>query len=288
MVSGSYIQKIIFLFFCTSVFYSLNARGVRIFFTSSLNGYMKDCLCKITPQPGLSKRHSLLKALNFQANQDILLETGDFINFPTTANKARAIFSAYRQMGYHAIGIGRNEWVKGKDFLKTHLRPLSSGNIKMKRLFFQRSLGQPIVSLLRNNKSIGIINLTSSTIARTNTSMSFKDPQQAITNLQKKYRKNVWIINFYGPFDRARKIAQKNPTAILITGMQKIHPKNGRFTTAGNNRIFHLGGDGEYLGIIYLDDNLQFQKSEILKPDIQKIDHSPLILGIMKKYGVPD
>ncbi|MEM7180585.1 MAG: hypothetical protein AAF518_06720 [Spirochaetota bacterium] len=284
------MKRLSLLVFFLFIPHLLWGKPVRIFFTSSLNGYIKDCLCKINPEPGLTKRHTLLKSLGFNPNRDILLETGDIVDRQSQRKNSLAIFTSYRKIGYHAIGIGRNEIKLGKKFLQSNKAPLATANLYSKGFFSSKPLTREITSLRRQGKTIGIITLSSQRSLRKNLEkqgMQVLESKRILAKLVKKYRKDAWIVNFYGSLQEARVIADTYPKMLVIAGSEKKHPKNNRYTsTEKGNRVYHVGGEGEYLGFIQLNKSLQVKTNQILKPDFYKTKDSPLVLKIMKKYGL--
>ena len=279
---------------------SLTASDLRIFFTSSLNGYIKDCLCKAVPAPGLSKRHTLLQSLSFDRYKDILLETGDILDKGfIKPNKAFAIYESYTEIGYHLITPGLHELkFRTQDLFKQPFSsyPLHSANIRIPNYFLSKPIGKEFVLLKRNKKVIGLLPLSSPKLLKRKLgkkydSLKISEVEESILQVVENNKADLWILVYYGTLKEASTLIDKlGNKFIMIVGSEKKKPSKGFYSLSLQKKpLYHLPGEGEYLGVLKFDSkSLRFKSGEILQPDFDKTEHSSLVLKIMEKHSVKD
>lgn len=291
-------MKLIYILFLLILFTQKSfGENIRLFYTSSLNGFIGDCLCKIEPAPGFTKRHSLLKQLNYNPNKDILIETGDVLDKKYDMNKARAIYESYSLAGYHSVNLGINDLSYGLEFIEKEIMktyPVFSSNIKNK--VSTNLLGnKQYIELSRSGKKIGIITLSSPEALKglkdaVAQNIEVADPIKTITSIQGLVKMDYWIVNYYGKISEATKIADAFKNTIVVNGYEKKSPGTNKYTkTTKGNRVYHLAGEGEYLGVLkWNPKDGKASSVEIILPDFDKTPASVEIKNIMNKYKVKD
>jgi 2',3'-cyclic-nucleotide 2'-phosphodiesterase (5'-nucleotidase family) len=248
--------------------------------------------------PGFTKRHTLLKELSYHKNTDVLIETGDYLEKKYDLNKSKAILESYTLAGYHSINLGLNEYYYGSSFIQSgsvKSSPIHSSNVKIKAFFSNQSIGKEFLILQRSGKKIGILSIASQGVLKlmnpkTLDALSIREPVQQIETITSANQADLWIINYYGKLSEAKELADKFPTAIIISGYEKLAPPKEGYTKTGNgNFVYHLAGEGELLGFLTID--IATKKVVSVKnilPDYDKTLPSKEITDIMTKYNVKE
>ena len=109
-----FVLLISFLFFPILFIYPIAKKEeiIKILYTTSLNGNLDGCECKVASRAGLVKRASYLRSLTDRGNI-ILVDVGDILSARPDELLANEILETYREIGYDVIGVGDQEFSNG-------------------------------------------------------------------------------------------------------------------------------------------------------------------------------
>ena len=279
---------------------SLSPEDIRIVYSSNLTGNLYSCICGLKLSVGLAKRASFLKQIGVNPSKDILVDTGNSLDVKSSTDKANAIFESFQKLGYHAVGIGVNDLQENTiSILEDNRYQTQSANLFQKGFFRTSSFGKQITYLKREDKTYGIINLTSPTILYNLPSevksklvvQNLETTLSKLTSSQGEMKADNWIILLNGSKEEALKLASLNSNFLLIYGGEKnsASPKSG-YSEVNGVRIYSTGDLlGDKLGIITLTEQTKgytVKSSEVIEMNIDKLTDSAEILSIMKKYNI--
>ena len=173
--------------FCASL--QIHAAEVRILFSSSLNGNLDGCTCRVQPISGLVKRGAFVEAYRKTHPQALLIDTGDMVIDPRKTRLNASILKSYRLLGYDAVVPGDQDLRLGLETLsKFNVQvPLLAANVWSGGSFFRKDVrvGRTHLSIRRGGAAIsitGIMHPDSTRFARglAKKAFRFTDPLLAL------------------------------------------------------------------------------------------------------------
>lgn len=251
--------------FCTLLLFvvgRLDAAQIRILFSSSLNGNLDGCRCRTHPVSGLVKRAAFIDRYRQKHPDVILLDSGDLIADPENTRLTRAVYRAYRSLGYDAVVPGDQDLRAGVATLKrlSGNLPLLAANLEFSPggVFSSWRAPFPDIKIIkRNGREIRIIGLIHRDAfrffsPRVKKSLRFQNPAGRFGELKNG---NLNIILSHGGEDADNELAHRITGPVLIIGghdQTLFKPVPGRELRKGI-WYFQSGRDGNALGEIVLE-----------------------------------
>ncbi len=272
---------------------------LRILYTSSLNGNLDGCTCKVNPISGLVKRGTWIEEYRNKYPNVIIVDTGDSISDASDLKKAKAIFESFSLLKYDAYLPGESDFSIGvqnfyeiskyTNLLGTNFiyNPgILSNNIifgSKEKILDVNSIQVRILGLLHEDTMLYVPNDIRSKI-------KFID-EKFIPKYNPNYQ--VTIILSHAGIERDRKLISNIDFPLLVIGgHDQYQPKNGGgFELSGGIWYFQSGADGNQIGEIVLEVD-KSSNFKIISHKLHFIDYSTtpdhtqireIILNVRKK-----
>ncbi len=234
---------------------------LKIIYSSSLNGNLDGCTCIANRRAGLVTRAAYLKALE-DRNRMLLLDAGNIFDRFPDALLAKEILEVYRELGYHAIAVGHQEFSLGVDAL-LELKgrfPLVSNNISIKPEIRAEVYNAPLspAPLIINKGShrIGVISLADPEVfdslpEGTRNRIKIDSPETILKPLLSALEQDtvdLTILLYHGLYDNAKKLLRDfKGIDVAILGHEELLIEA---EMVGNSILVSPGRDGDRLGIL--------------------------------------
>lgn len=247
-------------------------------------GYLQPCGCSRPQTGGLERRMVLIDRLAAKGWPVAAVDVGDL--FPEKAKIAKqaqmkyvATMTAYREMGYLAVGLGRTE-IKSDLFatlagyaLQKEQRPFllaanAGGIVENKfepreRHFHLDPARRPLVEAVERatvgKVTVGVAGVVGTAIGKANkaeqwdAALDFSDCQQAVRSslaALKKGDARLKVLLFHGPSDAAEQVAKVDPgfDVIVCSADDALPPQDA--ARVGGALVVQTGHRGQHVGVI--------------------------------------
>jgi 2',3'-cyclic-nucleotide 2'-phosphodiesterase (5'-nucleotidase family) len=255
------MSKILWLFVISVLLAgTTEGKNITILYTNSTNGDLDMCKCPGERKGGFPRRAALIKELRAKYQNIILLDAGDLFPIFERKNNEQYAVKAMNNMGYDAMCVGDQEFLRGQDFLD-RIKNEAQFPFISATLFnaaTDKPLFEPFILKELDGIRVGVLGLTGK-----NSFMSFKNELIAgikiipIQDAVKKYlpaireKVDIVIALTHQSDDMDRELAQTaNGIDVIVGGhSQTIINEPVR---VNNTIIVQAGENGYYLGILEL------------------------------------
>lgn len=201
---------------------------LTILYTASAQGQIRSCNCTKFRFGGYGREATLVKSIREKAENVILIEGGDALEWTGFQSdlKAEVTARALKLIGYDAMVPGEDEVGKpGKRYVEL----LEHGPVRIVCANFRKDGGDkptysPYVIVTTKGKlKVGIIGLLSPSVGRafqqTEFASSVGDPQESLNAVLGEVRKKTdfVVVVYHGPLDEAKKLKAEGAGLLLAT-----------------------------------------------------------------------
>jgi len=247
-----------FLLLAVNILY---AKELTILYTGQTHAMLYTCSCPIHQDGGVSRRASLVKELREKDPGLLLLDCGNFTagglmdEYTQSAQldmqRSEVNYKSMELMRYDAVGIGSDEFNFGKDFFlknakKAHPAYLSA-NLDTDKIL-------PYIIKDANGVKIGIIGLTSSSVAQKAEGLKINPPAETarlISRIKKEGAQIVVILSTLGEQEDLKLISQVRGIDILFVGQNPL--KQEALTKVDSTFLLRPVWQGRKLGKLNLE-----------------------------------
>ncbi len=259
----------------------LHSNEIRILYTSSLNGNLDGCTCKVNPISGLVKRGYWIEEYRNKYPNVIIVDTGDSISDAADIRKAKAIFESFSLLKYDAYLVGESDFSIGvqnflefsKDINLIGSNFVYNPGILKKNIIF----GSHEKAFNLNNIRVRILGyLHEDTMLYTPNDIRSKIKfiqENSLPKSNPDYQ--LTLLLSHAGYDRDMKLISNIDFPLLVIGgHDQYQPKNGGgFELSGGIWYFQSGADGNQIGeiVLQVDSTSNFK---ILSHKLHTIDYS--------------
>ena len=259
----------------------LQPNELRILYTSSLNGNLDGCTCKVNPISGLVKRGYWIEEYRNKYPNVIIVDTGDSISDARDLKKAKAIYESFSLLKYDAYLPGESDFSIGvQNFFETS----KSTNLLGTNFVYNPGIFSKSIIFGSHEKTLDLNNIRVRILGLLHEDTMLYVPNDIRSKIKfinekfiPKYNPNyqVTILLTHAGVERDTKLISNIDFPLLVIGgHDQYQPKiGGGFELSGGIWYFQSGADGNQIGEIVLEvDNSSNFK--IISHKLHSIDYS--------------
>jgi 2',3'-cyclic-nucleotide 2'-phosphodiesterase (5'-nucleotidase family) len=259
----------------------LHPNELRILYTSSLNGNLDGCTCKVNPISGLVKRGYWIEEYRNKYPNVIIVDTGDSISDARDLKKAKAIYESFSLLKYDAYLPGESDFSIGvQNFFETS----KNANLIGTNFIYNPGIFSKSIIFGSHEKTLDLNNIRVRILGLLHEDTMLYVPNDIRSKIKfinekfiPKYNPNyqVTILLTHAGVERDTKLISNIDFPLLVIGgHDQYQPKNGGgFELSGGIWYFQSGADGNQIGEIVLEvDNSSNFK--IISHKLHSIDYS--------------
>lgn len=279
--------------------------------TGETHGYLEPCGCSELQSGGISRRADLFRQIDERGWPRTALDLGGTLkrNRLQSQIKLEALLDAVKQMGYAAVGLGKEELQLDPGYLLSLGTPdqiplLGSNTVLFGSDDFEIPIRNQTVKV--GDVSIGVVSIIGNSYkdevvqqppgnAGDVPDIDLRDPSTAIQQqLEKlgitsesKERPDLLVLLSYAKLDESRKLAGEFPQFDLIVSAGGREDPDGTPEEIGENKtmLVTVGHKGKHSGVIgYFPAAEQKLRFELIELDKIRFHETPAMREIMRRY----
>ena len=259
----------------------LHPSELRILYTSSLNGNLDGCTCKVNPISGLVKRGYWIEEYRNKYPNVIIVDTGDSISDARDLKKAKAIYESFSLLKYDAYLPGESDFSIG---VQNFFENSKNTNLLGTNFVYNPGIFSKSIIFGSHEKALDLNNIRVRILGLLHEDTMLYVPNDIRSKIKfinekfiPKYNPNyqVTILLTHAGVERDTKLISNIDFPLLVIGgHDQYQPKNGGgFELSGGIWYFQSGADGNQIGEIVLEvDNSSNFK--IISHKLHSIDYS--------------
>jgi hypothetical protein len=240
---------------------------VVLLLTGEQHGYNQPCGCSEPQYGGIARRWNFIeKELKGRGWPIVALDLGDVAQRSGPQTKLKYVYSmrALKKMGYHAMGVGLNEFgIPLPDAIANfHLNegpkpiPLAANLKDEQGLLLGMVNSSYLVTEKDSSVKIGVIGIVGPSVNSKVADPAFKKFEDTQKALQPAIRElagkdaEMFVLLYQGTIDEAKALAQNIPHFSVILSLSKEEEPREDPLKVGNTLIINVGHKGRKVGVL--------------------------------------
>ena len=275
-----YYVLLFFLASLTTVVYATGARdSYDIYFTASLNGNLDGCYCIDNPAAGLVNTGTFLASLT--KKNTMLLDLGDRNGYPYDNKLAEYIDAAYKYLGYDISLNGDQDFqeliedssINWKNFPDNVILYNSTITVKQSPIIID---GLMIISIIDPN----VFRFYSDD---NQTKFHVAPPDEYLPGVLTAQDKRI-VLLYHGYLDNLKKLLDLIGTEMIPIAFIGHEQSLIEGLVYGKTCIYSPGANGNNVGHIVINKNMQVIQYELLSFFHSDHDLEPVVSQLLKEY----